>query len=198
MSATDDAIGIIATERDRTISRDTAVDVMSKLIPLAQPMEILNAMRSEGWAVACHNDYFLAGDPHTFWLFTHSHYGWVRGEGVTDLEALKKAHIDATTARSIHARRIAIVHHEQWRVDQWRKQLVGQLGSQGIAVCLNSRDGDRMGQIMGIEFAVVLWAGDPPNDGVQHYDTKDYDQIARSKAQMRAMLRIEPSLWINI
>lgn len=44
-------------------------------------------LRAAGWAVACHNDYTLGGEAHTFWLFTRGTLA-VRGEGKTDAEAL--------------------------------------------------------------------------------------------------------------
>lgn len=39
--------------------------------------------------VAIHNDYRLEGVKMTFWLFTHQAGTWIKGEGLTDLEALK-------------------------------------------------------------------------------------------------------------
>ncbi len=47
-------------------------------------------LRSEGWAVAVHNDYRLNGEPHTFWLFTKGERA-LKGEGRTDAEALAQA-----------------------------------------------------------------------------------------------------------
>ncbi len=44
-------------------------------------------IRARGWVVACHNDYYLSGLLHTFWLFTSNERA-VRGEGRTDAEAL--------------------------------------------------------------------------------------------------------------
>jgi hypothetical protein len=52
----------------------------------------VDRIRSEGWAVAVHNDYRLNGDAHTFWLFTKNGLA-VKGEGKTDAEAL--AQVDA-------------------------------------------------------------------------------------------------------
>lgn len=52
-------------------------------------------LRSQGWAVAVHNDYWLDGERHTFWLFTHRNGRWVKGEGKTDAEAISKAMKDA-------------------------------------------------------------------------------------------------------
>lgn len=59
---------------------------------------ILATLREAGWAVGCHNDYWLRGERMTFWLFTHRRYGWVKGEGQTDDEALGKALRDAEAA----------------------------------------------------------------------------------------------------
>ncbi len=63
---------------------------------------ILEGLRSRGWMVAIHNDYRLKGKNHTFWLFTKdgdsmfpSSNGkttagkFLKGEGLSDLEALK-------------------------------------------------------------------------------------------------------------
>jgi len=47
-------------------------------------------LRKQGWVVAVHNDYRLAGEAHTFWLFTNKHGRAMRGEGRTDAEALNK------------------------------------------------------------------------------------------------------------
>lgn len=49
------------------------------------PLEIL---RSQGWAVAVHNDYKQGGKAHTFWLFTHPEGIWIKGEGESDEQAL--------------------------------------------------------------------------------------------------------------
>lgn len=50
--------------------------------------EILNGLRSNGWMVAVHNDYRLNGQLMTFWLFTHPNGRWIKGEGVSDADAL--------------------------------------------------------------------------------------------------------------
>jgi len=55
------------------------------------PMEMLNALRSEGWMVAVHNDYRQGGKLHTFWLFTHHSGRYIKGEGKTDEEAIRRA-----------------------------------------------------------------------------------------------------------
>lgn len=44
-------------------------------------------IRAAGWSIAVHNDYRLAGERMTFWLFTKGHQA-VKGEGRTDREAL--------------------------------------------------------------------------------------------------------------
>ena|GEM_PF-3497018 len=44
-------------------------------------------IRQLGWAVACHNDYRVNGEPQTFWLFTKDGRS-VKGEGPTDAHAL--------------------------------------------------------------------------------------------------------------
>lgn len=51
----------------------------------------LKKFRGAGWLVAVHNDYKQRGKTHTFWLFTHPNGCYVKGEGRTDKEALKKA-----------------------------------------------------------------------------------------------------------
>jgi hypothetical protein len=57
---------------------------------LENPWKWLQAIRNEGWRVAVHNDYALAGESYTFWLFVKGDFA-VKGEGKTDAEALKKA-----------------------------------------------------------------------------------------------------------
>lgn len=49
-------------------------------------------IRADGWVVAVHNDYKLAGVPHTFWLFTKDDH-CVKGEGLSDAEALEAVRI---------------------------------------------------------------------------------------------------------
>lgn len=51
----------------------------------------LAELRSQGWAVAVHNDYRQGGDARTFWLFTHPDGRWLKGEGRTDAEAIAEA-----------------------------------------------------------------------------------------------------------
>lgn len=48
----------------------------------------LAELRAEGWTVAVHNDYRIAGERMTFWLLTHARGVWLKGEGATDEEAL--------------------------------------------------------------------------------------------------------------
>lgn len=65
-----------------------------------ETMATLHNLRRAGWCVAVHNDYvqtgpangeaLLARTPMTFWLLTHPDTGrYIRGEGETDLEALR-------------------------------------------------------------------------------------------------------------
>lgn len=49
----------------------------------------LARIRAAGWVVAVHNDYRLAGEPHTFWLFTRGARN-VKGEGCSDEYALEQ------------------------------------------------------------------------------------------------------------
>lgn len=51
--------------------------------------EIVSQLRADGWRVGVHSDYRLNGEDHTFWLWTHSSGLCVKGEGRTDLEALR-------------------------------------------------------------------------------------------------------------
>jgi hypothetical protein len=46
-------------------------------------------LRAAGWCVAVHNDYRLAGIPHTFWLFVNDGAA-VKGEGESDFQALNQ------------------------------------------------------------------------------------------------------------
>lgn len=50
---------------------------------------LLALIRSKGWAVAAHNDYRQDGKRYTFWLFTKGTRA-LKGEGLTDLEALRQ------------------------------------------------------------------------------------------------------------
>jgi hypothetical protein len=55
-------------------------------------------LRDAGWAVAVHNDYRQDGQLKTFWLFTHPNGTWVKGEGLSDAEAIALAHEAAFAA----------------------------------------------------------------------------------------------------
>lgn len=50
---------------------------------------VLSWLRQDGWSVGVHNDYALNGVFMTFWLFTNPSGHYVKGEGQTDVEALK-------------------------------------------------------------------------------------------------------------
>lgn len=50
----------------------------------------LDVVRSLGWVVAVHNDYYLDGVFHTFWLFTKGDR-FVKGEATSDEEAIRLA-----------------------------------------------------------------------------------------------------------
>ena len=60
----------------------------------ADPLSILDKLRREGWSVAVHNDYHMAGKRFTFWLFTRGEVA-IKGEGQTDLDALAQVRIRA-------------------------------------------------------------------------------------------------------
>lgn len=60
------------------------------------PFELLTDLRHAGWRVAVHNDYNYKGRVFTFWLLTHPTGVFVKGEGATDLEALREAIKDIT------------------------------------------------------------------------------------------------------
>lgn len=78
--------------------------VMATLLEPSKTFNLLETLRNEGWMVAAHNDYQLNGSKHTFYLFTHQHYGWVKGEGINDRMALEQATYDAEAAREIYQR----------------------------------------------------------------------------------------------
>lgn len=94
------------------------------------PIGMLNRLRDQGWAVAVHNDYWLAGERYTFWLFTHRDGRWIKGEGRTDAEALAKASADAETLLSLSQERDRlrealepfIKHHAPW-MNEWSDEL---------------------------------------------------------------------------
>lgn len=52
-------------------------------------LELLTQLRENGWVVAIHNDYKLAGDHRTFWGFTKGER-WLKGEGNNDVKALEE------------------------------------------------------------------------------------------------------------
>jgi hypothetical protein len=51
---------------------------------------LLARLRGVGWMVGVHNDYRLKGEFMTFWLFTNTNGTFLKGEGRTDLEALRQ------------------------------------------------------------------------------------------------------------
>jgi hypothetical protein len=51
---------------------------------------LLSGLRAAGWHIGVHNDYRLDGKWMTFWLLTHSCGKYVKGEGETDVEALRQ------------------------------------------------------------------------------------------------------------
>lgn len=53
----------------------------------AETLSMLAQLRTDGWAVAVHNDYRKDGKPMTFWLFVKDGKA-VKGEGDTDEEAI--------------------------------------------------------------------------------------------------------------
>ncbi|HET7375186.1 MAG TPA: hypothetical protein VFK30_00670 [Anaerolineae bacterium] len=73
--------------------------------------ELLDELRSKDWMVACHNDYMAAGRRMTFWLFTHPCGLHVRGEGLTDAQAV------ALAAQSA----VAMEFNCKSLFDQWRE-----------------------------------------------------------------------------
>lgn len=60
------------------------------------PFELLTDLRRGGWRVAVHNDYNYKGHVFTFWLMTHPTGVFVKGEGATDLDALREVIRDIT------------------------------------------------------------------------------------------------------
>ena len=53
--------------------------------------DLIARLRNDGWCVAVHNDYRLHGSRMTFWLWTHPNGTWIKGEGLTDRDALEQA-----------------------------------------------------------------------------------------------------------
>lgn len=60
--------------------------------------DMLCSLRGAGWMVAVHNDYKVAGEFHTFWLFTHPDGRYLKGEARTDEEAVGKV-VDQASSR---------------------------------------------------------------------------------------------------
>ena len=75
-----------ATALTALTERNRALEAEVERLREASPDDI----RAAGWAVAVHNDYRLAGENHTFWLFTRDGRA-IKGEGRTDEEALAAA-----------------------------------------------------------------------------------------------------------
>jgi hypothetical protein len=58
--------------------------------------DIIRQLRDGGWRVGVHNDYRLNGEDHTFWLWTHQSGLFVKGEGKTDIDALRQVATEAS------------------------------------------------------------------------------------------------------
>lgn len=57
--------------------------------PATECESVLDGLRSDGWQVAIHNDFRIAGRPRTFWRMVNPETGrYVDGEGADDAEAL--------------------------------------------------------------------------------------------------------------
>lgn len=65
--------------------------------------DILDQLRSSGWLVGAHNDYRIGSVQHTFWLITHPTGGFLKEEGLTDMECLERL---ASRAREYELRRL--------------------------------------------------------------------------------------------
>jgi hypothetical protein len=63
--------------------------------------EMLNSLRAAGWRVAVHNDYRQGGKLMTFWLFTHSDGRWLKGEAMSDSQAVMEVLGQAFKGRTI-------------------------------------------------------------------------------------------------
>ena len=57
----------------------------------ASLLDMLAFLRAAGWMVGVHNDYRQDGKLHTFWLFTHRSGEYIKGEGLSDEEAVRMA-----------------------------------------------------------------------------------------------------------
>ena len=71
------------------LAMNVAKDISASAKPFHESV-LLDQIRCAGWVVAVHNDYRLNGIAHTFWLFTKDGRA-IKGEGMTDKEALTKA-----------------------------------------------------------------------------------------------------------
>ena len=69
---------------------------------------MLAELRSEGGAVAIHNDYRMNGHAKTFWLFTHDSGVWIKGEGRDDATVLADC---VKRARKAKARGMSVETH---------------------------------------------------------------------------------------
>lgn len=63
--------------------------------------EMLGNLRAAGWSVAVHNDYRQSGKPMTFWLFTHSDGRWLKGEAMSDSQAVMEVMRQAFKGKTI-------------------------------------------------------------------------------------------------
>lgn len=90
-------IATLTAERDAARAEVGAfrADVFDRF-PLAHT---LFELRSAGLTVAVHNDYRLNGEAMTFWLFTTPDGRAIKGEGRTDLEALKQVELALAAAK---------------------------------------------------------------------------------------------------
>lgn len=75
-------------------NRDVATEMAQKAEDL-EAAALLRALRTNGWSVAVHNDYYVNTIPEprgfrTFWLLTHREGFYVKGEGASDLLALRQ------------------------------------------------------------------------------------------------------------
>jgi hypothetical protein len=52
---------------------------------------MLRHLRANEWMVAVHNDYRQNGNLLTFWLFTHPSGRFIKGEGLSDADAVFRA-----------------------------------------------------------------------------------------------------------
>lgn len=87
--------------------------------------QMLAEIRRRGWTVAVHNDYRLDDVAFTFWLFTHKSGQWVKGEALTDEQALSDALVAIDSVQS-DAEKIANLEAE---VDRLNAQLVDVIES---------------------------------------------------------------------